>query len=155
MRNLAMEPMYKFDLAKLRKVIDGKFRKHTITATINPTVEQALGYLEELERSDKPIAFDIETMGNETACIGFANNAYTGICINFRSARTNRYTVVEERVLRDRIQRLFRNNKNRFIAQKASFDCGWLWYKDRIHAPNIWMDTLLAHHTLYPRMPHN
>jgi uracil-DNA glycosylase family 4 len=155
MRNLAMEPMYKFDLAKLRKVIDGKFRKHTITATINPTVEQALGYLEELERSDKPIAFDIETMGNETACIGFANNAYTGICINFRSARTNRYTVVEERILRDRIQRLFRNNKNRFIAQKASFDCGWLWYKDRIHAPNIWMDTLLAHHTLYPRMPHN
>ena len=155
LRNLAMEPMYKFDIAKLRRVMDGKFRKHVISGTINPTYKEACEYLVKLERSSKPIAFDIEVIANETACIGFADNPNNGICINFRDATSNRYGVSEELLLRGRIQQLLRNPKNRFIAQNGSFDCGWLWYKDRIHVTKVWFDTLLAHHTLYPRMPHN
>ena len=155
LRNLAMEPMYKFDIAKLRRVMDGKFRKHVINGTINPTYKEACEYLVQLERSNKPIAFDIEVIANETACIGFANNPNNGICINFRDATSNRYNVSEELLLRGSIQQLLRNPKNRFIAQNGSFDCGWLWYKDRIHVTKVWFDTLLAHHTLYPRMPHN
>jgi uracil-DNA glycosylase family 4 len=155
LRNLSMEPMFKFDLAKLRRVMDGKFKKHTVNGVINPSCDEALSYLKDLEDSDEPISFDIEVVANETACIGFANNAYTGICINFRDATTNRYSIEEEILLRNRIQQLFHNQDNRFIAQNGSFDCGWLWYKDRIHVPKIWFDTLLAHHTLYPRMPHN
>jgi uracil-DNA glycosylase family 4 len=155
LRNLSMEPMFKFDLHKLRRVMDGKFKTHTVNGLINPSYNEALLYLQDLEDSDQPIAFDIEVIANETACVGFANNAYTGICINFRDSSTNRYTVGEEVLLRSRIQELFNNPTNRFIAQNGSFDCGWLWYKDRIHVPKIWFDTLLAHHTLYPRMPHN
>jgi uracil-DNA glycosylase family 4 len=155
LRNLAMEPMYKFDIAKLRRVMDDKFRKHVINGTINPTYKEACEYLVKLERSSKPIAFDIEVIANETACIGFANNSRTGICINFRDSTANRYSLTEERLLRERIQRLFHDKGNKFIAQNGSFDCGWLWYKDRIHVPKVWFDTLLAHHTLYPRMPHN
>ena len=155
LRNLAMEPMYKFDIAKLRRVMDDKFRKHVINGTINPTYKEACEYLVKLERSSKPIAFDIEVIANETACIGFANNSRTGICINFRDSTANRYSLTEERLLRERIQRLFHDKGNKFIAQNGSFDCGWLWYKDRIHVTKVWFDTLLAHHTLYPRMPHN
>jgi len=155
MRNLAMEPMYKFDIAKLRRVIDGKFKKHSISGTTNPTYEDAIRYIDELDISSRPIAFDIEVIANETACIGFANNAHEGICINFRDSRTNRYTIEEEILLRNRIQRLLHNPENKFIAQNGSFDCGWLWYKDRIKVDKVWFDTLLAHHTLYPRMPHN
>ena len=155
LRSLSLEPMYKFDCAKLRRVMDGQFKQHKIRGTINPTHEDALEYLDKLEQRDAPIAFDIEIIGNETACIGFANNAHEGICINFRDDRTHRYTLHEEEVLRYRIQRLFCNPHNKFVAQNGSFDCGWLWYKDRIHVPQVWFDTLLAHHTLYPRMPHN
>ena len=155
LRNIAMEPMYKFDIAKLRRVIDGKFTRHDISGTINPSYEEAQHTIDELGKSDRPIAFDIEVIANETACIGFANNAHSGICINFRDAKANRYSVSEECSLRERIQTLFSNPSNRFIAQNGSFDCGWLWYKDRIHVPRVWFDTLLGHHTLYPRMPHN
>lgn len=155
LRNLSMEPMYRFDIAKLRRVIDGKFTKHNISGIINPHYDEAIRYIDRLERDDKPIAFDIEIIANETACIGFANNAYEGICINFRDNSKNRYTLSEERVLRDRIQRFFLNPQNKFIAQNGSFDCGWLWFKDRIKVQALWFDTLLAHHTLYPRMPHN
>ena len=155
MRSLAMEPMYRFDIAKLRRVLDGKFKKHVVTARINPTIREANEFLDELDRDDAPIALDIEVIANETACIGFANNAYTGMCINFRDAKTNRFSLEEERILRDRIQQFLHNRKNKFIAQNGSFDMGWLMYKDRIHVQPIWFDTLLAHHTLYPRMPHN
>ena len=155
LRNLSMEPMYKFDIAKLRRVLDGKFKRHRIDGLINPSYNDANDYIRELEQVSKPISFDIEVIANETACIGFANNAHEGICINFRDDTTNRYSLSEEGLLRSRIQRLFQNKQNKFIAQNGSFDCGWLWYKDRIHVPKIWFDTLLAHHTLYPRMPHN
>ena len=155
LRNLALEPMYKFDLAKLRRVIDGEFKRHNIRGTINPAFETACLHLGQLENTTEPIAFDIEVIANETACIGFADNAHTGICINFRDSNTNRYTIPQESLLRDRIQRLFLDPTKRFIAQNGSFDCGWLWFKDRIHVPKIWFDTLLGHHTLYPRMPHN
>ena len=155
LRNLAMEPMYKFDIAKLRRVMDGKFKRHDITGIINPSFDEANAYLERLGRDNTPIAFDIEVIANETACVGFANNPRTGICINFRDSTANRYSLTEERLLRERIQRLFHDKGNKFIAQNGSFDCGWLWYKDRIHVPKVWFDTLLAHHTLYPRMPHN
>lgn len=135
--------------------MDGKFKRHDIEARINPSCEESCDYIEQLEYEGRPISFDIEVIGRETACIGFANNAHSGMCINFRDTKTHRYSVSEEGLLRDRIQRLFANPKVRLIAQNGSFDCGWLWYKDRIHVPKVWFDTLLGHHTLYPRMPHN
>ena len=155
LRAIDQEPFYKFDIAKLRRVIDGKFKRHTITGTINPSIEEAISYIEKLEEASEPIAFDIEVIANETACIGFANNAHEGISINFRDSKTNVYTIKEEKMLRIRIQQFFSNKSNKFIAQNGSFDGGWLWYKDRIHVPKIWFDTLLAHHTLYPKLPHN
>lgn len=155
MRAIDKEPFYKFDIAKLRRVIDGKFTKHRIDAIINPSFDEAIEYIGMLDSSDEPIAFDIEVIGNETACIGFANNAHEGISINFRDTSSQRYNISEERLLRLRLQRLFSNPTNKFIAQNGSFDCGWLWYKDRIHVPKVWFDTLLAHHTLYPKLPHN
>jgi len=155
MRAMALEPMFKFDLAKLRRVMDGRFKRHDIRAIINPSIKEANDYLDKLKGDSQPISFDIEVIANETACIGFANNAHEGICINFRDATHNRYSIREESLLRERVQQLFCDQSNRFIAQNGSFDMGWLWYKDRIKVPNVWFDTLLAHHTLYPRMPHN
>ena len=155
LRNLQMELMYRFDLAKLRRVMDGKFKKHRIDAIINPSHADAIDYMRMLADDEQPISFDIEVIGNETACVGFANNPNSGMCINFRDDTTNRYSLSDEHILRLKIQELFHTETKRFIAQNGSFDCGWLWYKDRIHVPKVWFDTLLGHHTLYPRMPHN
>lgn len=153
--NSLMEPMFKMDVHKLRRVMDGQFEKHNIYARINPTSQEAMDYIDKLEADGIPIAFDIEVIANETACIGFANNAHEGMCISLRNSTDNIYTEEEELKLRMRIQELFDNPDNKFIAQNASFDSGWLWYKDRIRVPSVWFDTLLAHHTLYPRLPHN
>ena len=147
-------PIFKFDIDKFRRLLDGKYRPHVIRPTINPSPTEAIQYIDRLFEEAQPIAYDIETMGNETACVGFANDPHEGICINFRDQRSNRYTPAEERLVRCAIQQFFRRDGLQFIAQSGNFDRYWLGYKDRIDAP-IWFDTLLAHHTLYPRLPHN
>src|SRR3990167_11355932 len=77
------------------------------------------------------------------------------MCINFRDRENNRYTVDEELSIRLAIQALFKNSEARFITQNGNFDSTWLYFKDRIHLPRVHFDTMLAHHTLYPRLPHD
>ena len=155
LRNMDLEPMYKFDLAKLDLVMRNKFVVHEITEHINPTAEQALEWIHMMQTHNGPVAFDIEVLSNETACIGFANNAHEGYCINFRDRKTNRFTLEEECKIYRALQELLQCPEAKLITQNGNFDCYWLGYKDRLHVPNLWFDTLLAHHTLYPRMPHN
>jgi len=50
------------------------------------------------------------------------------------------------------IQKLF--DSHRVIAQRGDFDAYWCWLRDRIRI-RVWLDTLLAHHTLYPQLPHD
>jgi DNA polymerase I-like protein with 3'-5' exonuclease and polymerase domains len=142
------------DLHKLNRVMSGKFKEHVITHHINPTPDQAIEWLDTMQTGGLPIGFDIETMGGETACVGFANNAHEGMCINFRDWRTNRWTIEDEIRVRIRMQQLFNDRDVRFVAQNGMFDITWLWYKDKMRVHSVWFDTMLAHHTLYSQLPH-
>ena len=42
-----------------------------------------------------------------------------------------------------------------FVAQNGHYDATWLWFKDRIGVHAHWFDTMLAHHFLYPGLPHD
>ena len=146
--------IFKFDLYKLHLVLEGRYSKYRIEPIINPTFNQAMRFIDDIQAQQKPISFDIEGIGGETACIGFANDPHTGMCINFRDQQqSSRFSIKEEAAIRLRIDRLFQDKKIQFIAQNGNFDGYWLGYKDCIHA-RCDFDTLLAHHTLYPRMPH-
>lgn len=150
--------MFRFDLHKAKLVLDGKFKRHDIKANINPTFTEAKDWIAAMENdaaSGLPISFDIEVVSNETACIGFASNAHEGYCINFRDLEDNRFGQAEEIELRSDIQRLLGNPNNKIVAQNGVFDSYWTWYKDRIRVDHVWFDTLLAHHLLYPTLPHN
>lgn len=155
LRDISLETIFLFDMHKVRMVLDGKYKTHPITHLINPSPTEAIRYLDKMQDEKEPISFDIETMANETACIGFANQAHEGMCINFRDATTNIFSVYDERRLRRRIQRLLIDPNVKLVAQNGNFDSYWLWYKDRIRVAPLYFDTLLAHHTLYPRMPHS
>lgn len=155
LRDIHLETIFLFDIHKMRMVLDGKYKTHPIKHNINPTTNEALSYIKQLREEQKPIAFDIEVMANETACIGFANDPHEGMCINFRDQKENVYSLRDERLIRKACQKLFLDPTTRLVAQNGNFDSYWLWYKDRIRVAPIYFDTLLAHHTLYPLMPHN
>lgn len=155
LRDPTVELHFKIDVQRFRRVLDGTYKPHEIRAFINPTKAHVLDFIKELRNAKLPTAFDIEIMGQETSCIGFANDAHEGLCINFRDKEnTSRFDVQDEADIRLAIAELFADPLMYFIAQNGNFDAYWLRYKDRIVAP-VHYDTLLAHHTLYPTLPHS
>lgn len=150
-----LEIVFKMDLGKLDRVIRGVFAPSNVNVIINPSYVEAMDYVHCIENDSLPFAYDIETMGNETACIGFARTETEAMCINFRAQGENRYSIKQEIDIRRAIQSLFSQPEQASVAQNANFDNYWLWYKDRIHVKQTWFDTMLAHHLLYPGLPHS
>lgn len=154
LRDPKQEIVFSMDMKKLDLVRKGRWEIKNLTEIINPSFNEVREYITEMENSDR-VSYDIETISNETACIGLAASTTEAMCINFRTLHEQTYTVEEERIIRRDLQRLFSNPKPKLIAQNNSFDASWLWFKDRIRVKPIYMDTMLAHHCLYPQLPHN
>jgi DNA polymerase I-like protein with 3'-5' exonuclease and polymerase domains len=155
LRKPSLEPIFRLDCTKLDMVRRGQWRPHHIKAHIDPTPAEAIAWCDKMIADRKPISFDIEVISGETACVGFANDPHEGYCINFRGREHSRWSMAEELRVRQSIQRVLRHGQSKLVAQNGGFDCGWLGYKDRIMVRPLYIDTLLAHHTLHPTWPHN
>lgn len=157
MRELKFEPIFLMDCEKLNRVVTNRFKPYEIETLINPTYKQALAYLRDAKKARKPTAHDIESINGETACLGLANDPHFSICINFRDATDNRYSLSEETDIRLAYQDLCDSHQEHNvprICQRGVFDAYWLRLHDHIClTPSD--DTLLQHHTLYPQLPHN
>ena len=155
LRKLSLEPVLHMDLAKLHRVMQGTFIPHEVEAIINPSPAEAIAWCDKMIDEKLPIAFDIEVISYESACIGFANSTKRGMCINWRNLQENRWSAQDERGVRKAVSAVLQHDDSRLVAQNGSFDSYYLWYKDKIFVPQIWFDTMLAHHALYPSLPHN
>ena len=74
------------------------------------------------------------------------------MCINLRDGEQNRFTTRQEADILLAIQGLC--DSHRIVAQNGSFDAYWTRLHDWL-VVEIWFDILLAHHSLYPQLPHN
>jgi DNA polymerase-1 len=120
---------------------------------INPSFEQVLCTLDGLFNR-KAISFDIETSKDlqQITCIGLAWSSTEAICIPFFSGSTSFWTLEEEIQIVNKLKELF-SKRIDFIAQNAQFDMTFLrmhWGIDNIP---LWMDTMIAHHCVYPELP--
>lgn len=151
------EIVFRMDMNKLKSLRDGTYKPHNIVAHTSPSFAQANEFLRHTHAEAKrgnPVSFDIETIAGETACIGLSTTAHEGMCINFRDHNSNVFDKAEEKQLRLGLAHLFNDPATKLIAQNGVFDSYWLGFKDRIPVHGVWFDTLLAHHTLYPTLPH-
>jgi uracil-DNA glycosylase family 4 len=155
LREAKAELMFKFDCFRLNQVIQGTFKEHEINAIINPTFDEAMAWIDKMEKEGEPVGTDIETSSGETICIGLANSPFEGMCIPFRHATDNYWTREQEVSLLRALDRLFSNPDVRFVTQNGMYDNSWLWFHNRLRIAKVWFDTMLAHHTLYPSMPHS
>lgn len=151
-RSPQLQPFFQLDMRRLAQVRDGKFVPYYINHIINPTYKEALAYIHDLKKSKKPIAYDIEWINLQTACHGLSNDPHEAICINLRDGIQNRFTTSQEADILYAIQDLC--DSHSIIAQNGSFDSYATSLRDWLQI-KIWFDVLLAHHTLYPRLPHN
>jgi uracil-DNA glycosylase len=148
------EIIFSMDIAKVSRVLNGDYKEHKVTTILNPSYDAAMNYLDAIRRKHKIFSTDIEVTGYETACIGLGISAHEAMCINFRDAKTSTYTVEEEFNLLQSFVTTCDQDDTFVIAQNGNFDSYFMGYKD--HAIfKVDFDTLLAHHTLYPRLPHN
>lgn len=156
-REPKLEPTFNFDLYKIQRVIGGQYKPYKVEYLINPTRNDAIEYIHLLHsaRDSIPVSLDIEVINNEVACVGLSNNAHEAICIAFRDVFENIYSVKEEYELWLAIARLCNDPEVAFIMQNGMYDRTFLWFKQRVRVANVWFDTMLAHHTLYPMLPHN
>lgn len=156
MRDRSQEPMFIHDCWKLALVDGGKFVPHDVEALINPSYKEALDFIGKMKADKRGVSYDIETINHETACHGIANSPNLAMCINLRDLTANRYTVKEELAILYALQDLFDFNVRTGrpnIAQNGLFDSSWIWRKDYLRF-QCTHDTLLAHHLLYPTLPH-
>jgi uracil-DNA glycosylase family 4 len=143
------------DIQRFKRVFDGTWKPYEITSHINPSKRQALDFIRSVRNDKLAVSVDIETIGYETACIGLANNNHEGLCINFRSHdAASVFDTHDETAIRIALAELFADPSIEFVAQNGNFDSYWMRYKDRINFRASY-DTLLAHHTLFPVLPHN
>ena len=149
------EVYFDFDIFKLKRVIAGQHSPTVFNIHINPTYRDAVDWLRHMRYDVDYVSADIELLGTETACIGTAGNDTEAMCIAFRNGDGNVYSADEEVEIRRLYQDLFLDERIRLIMQNGAFDCGWLGFKDRIKVKPLYIDTMLAHHTLYPILPHN
>jgi DNA polymerase I-like protein with 3'-5' exonuclease and polymerase domains len=152
LRTPKVEVTFMMNCKRIEQVLTNKFKPYKVDGIINPTYRDALNFISDLQRSDNPVALDIEGLNDQTACIGLSNDPHRAMCINWRDDSGNRYSVGQEASILTAIQDLC--DSHRIVAQNGGFDSYWCWLRDRIRI-RIWFDTLLAHHTLYPQLPHN
>jgi len=117
-RDTRLSPVFRFDILKFKRVINNSLKPTNVIAHINPTFDQAMAWIHKMD-SYLPIGLDIETIGEQTACVGLANTIDEGMCINFRTIDKTHYTLEEEIEIRMAICALLANPKNKFTRIKA------------------------------------
>ena len=118
---------------------------------INPTFSQVMEYIDILHTKEY-LSFDIETAGDQITCIGFGWSNHESICIPICYSTNSWWTNEEENHIIIRLRGLFLNPNIKFIAQNAQYDMIWLGDKWGIEVKNLWMDTMIAFHCVYPEL---
>jgi len=100
----------------------------------------------------KYISFDIETCNNQISCISFAKDEFSSFTVPICMFDKSSWTEQEELLVWLQIKRLLESDIPK-IAQNANFDMFYLMFTVGIDVKNLWMDTMIAHHCLYPELP--
>lgn len=125
---------------------------------VRPSFGQALKSLRELmvkvERAPVRISVDIETRAGHLACIGFATDKHSAFCIPLMCVeRAEGYwSLIEEVVLIREMRELMTHPNALCFGQNFLYDVQYI-YRFWMFKPNIWYDTMLTQHVLFPGTP--
>lgn len=119
---------------------------------INPTFDEVMHYLTEVIPSKEIVTFDIETIPplEQIMCLGFAWSHQDAFCLPIFFGQQSWWSAEEEFHIIKAVRELFAK-PIKWIAQNAQYDMTYLADKWDVHM-DIWMDTMIAFHTVYPEM---
>jgi uracil-DNA glycosylase family 4 len=123
---------------------------------IDPTLTQALSYLQEIIDSSTQTCLDIETVAKQRiTCIGFTKNPNSSICIPLRyNGLKLRWSEAEQILLLRQMQKVFQKKGLQKIGQNIHYDLHHLL--PLIGFPREpTFDTRYAHQLIHPDMRHD
>lgn len=151
-----------------------QFIQRSYDFLLAPTKSQVIDYLRYLRNSKKPVAFDIETVGRTVRCLGLADSPTRAVCIPFVTL-THRNSVQsgvifdpkvspvgpglhywseqDEHEVLSALDEFFRDDTVPKLAHNYPFDATRLMKEFGLHCRGLFMDTMVAQHTLYPELP--
>ena len=147
--------MFDFDMTRLKSVLDKTFEVHPINAIINPSFNEAMSWIDKMQDEKLPVSFDVESSSNSVICYGMANQIDEGMCINLRNQHGNVYSKENELKLLIRLEEFLCHPTTRLVMQNGMYDSSYSLFMERIRLGGYYFDTMLAHHALYPSLPHN
>ena len=153
MRFWEYRPLVLFDLKKILE--ESETFKSNITPRTWVKIEDIpmlRTYVKDYLDNADYISFDIETCNNQISCISFARTATYAFTVPIHIYDKSFWTPEEELVIWQLIKQLLESPIKK-IAQNANFDMFFLWTTVGIKVKNLWMDTMNAHHCLYPELP--
>ncbi len=171
LRNYSNRPIAQIDLRRL--ALESTFRETKIPQLffdINPCYDKVMTFL---HSEPKTVSFDIETLGHQIRCIGFADSPTHAICIPFMSLQKSPYTSSSKNLLTSTsdgnsywtsaqekqillaLSNFLLNDKIDKIAQNAPFDTYVLQDSLGLAVRNLTFDTMAAFRLCYPELPMN
>lgn len=153
MKQYQYRPVTVMDFARVKREaeIEGWTPYYNDNLIINPTFTMVMDTLEYIGKQEK-VAFDIETTQNQILCMGFAWSKEDALCVPIFFGGSSWWNEAEELAIVKAMQKLFRNPKVKFIAQNAQFDMTFIKDLWDIDVANLWMDTMIAFHCVYPEL---
>ena len=154
MRQMSLRPVIVNDFRKAeRESHFPDIRRPARQIWIEPTLEDIHEFDRLYIRNCERLAVDIETVGRDITCIGFAPHKSIAICIPFivlaGTARAYWADISTElevwNIIRDILRRPIKK-----VFQNGLYDIAFLWRAARVAVWNAEDDTMLLHHALYP-----
>jgi len=154
LRQWSWRPVGVLDLTKAKEESafpEVRRKPRTLHTTTN--FEEVKALLAKVKQSSR-IAFDIETERGEISSIAFASSSHEAVTIPFFFALSGPiwHPTEQEPILWELIKQILEGPAEK-IAQNAQFDMSYLERKVGIHVQNLYMDTMIAAHCIYPELP--
>jgi uracil-DNA glycosylase family 4 len=155
LREWKYRPMSVCDLRRAREhSLFPEVRLQPRNIKINPTYDEVIEFLDSIIRNSKTCSFDIETETDQISCIGFATSETEAICIPFWFGSSgSMFSKGEEILIWLKIKAVLESPCINKIAQNAQYDMTILRDKYNIHVQGLWLDTMIAFHSVYPELP--
>lgn len=115
----------------------------------SPTFEEAQEALSKIITKAPPTAVDIELIGGQISCIGFADDPASAVCIPFHTGTGSYWpSFSQEEVMWRMCYDILRRSEIYKIIQNASFELAFLGGLEQVRS--LYWDTLVAQHIINP-----
>jgi len=155
LRQWELRPTVVIDLMKARREAEfSEIRRPKREIWIEPTLEDLYEFDAQYMQGAKRLSVDIETVGSQITCIGFAPTSRLALVLPFtdprRLGRSYWPTQGHERKAWDFVRYVCERPKPSKLFQNGLYDISFLWRAYGIRVMGVEDDTMLLHHALQP-----